>query len=102
MARFSIIRLMSLAISLASIVACDSGTTKHHTVIRCDDIVMQADIEQHSVTLFIHDDAQVLKRKISASGEKYQSERILLWLKGEDALVRFGDENFKDCKVIGE
>lgn len=52
-------------------------------------------------TLYTHNETLILKHQPAASGAKYQGERIMVWIKGDDVLFEVDGKRIGPCVVSG-
>ncbi len=52
-------------------------------------------------TLFTHDEVHELQPVPSGSGARYQGERLMVWIKGDEVMFSVDGKNVGPCKVSG-
>ncbi len=52
-------------------------------------------------TLFTHDETLILKHEATASGAKFQGDRIMVWIKGDEVLMEVDGKRVGPCSVSG-
>ncbi len=53
------------------------------------------------MTLYTHDEVRHLKRVEAASGEKFQDDRLMVWLQSEQIIFQVDGKNVGPCHVSG-
>lgn len=89
--------LLGLAIVSSS---CSKDTDNGLTQIRCENMVLYAEISEQQAAFEYRGNMIYLERTESASGIKFSDGESLLWLKGKDAIVKIGQDRYRNCTVI--
>ena len=63
--------------------------------------MMHFDEALDQATLFTHDETLTLEHQPAASGAKYQGERIMVWIKGDEVLMEVDGKRVGPCAVSG-
>jgi len=82
--------------------ACSKNTDNGLTEIRCENMVLYAEISEQQATFEHLDIMTALQRTVSASGIKFSDGESLLWLKGKDAIIKIGQERYRNCAIISK
>jgi len=61
--------------------------------------MMHFDENQSLATLYTHDETLVLQQQSTASGAKYQSDRIMVWIKDDEVLMEVDGKRVGPCAV---
>jgi len=91
--------LLAVAVITSS---CSKNTDNDLTEIRCDNMVLYADISEQQATFEHRDVMTALVRTVSASGIKFSDGESLLWLKDKDAIIKIGQDRYRNCSVISK
>ena len=67
--------------------------------IRGNRYLLHFDETNSQATLFTRDETLVLKNQPAASGSKYQGERIMVWIKGDEVLLEVDNKRVGPCAV---
>lgn len=59
------------------------------------------DENQPQAILYTHDETLILQHQPAASGAKYQGERIMVWIKGDEVLMEVDGKRVGPCAVSG-
>ncbi|MGV3652600.1 MAG: MliC family protein [Noviherbaspirillum sp.] len=96
MRNFILILLPGLV--LGGCVAMPSLQERRFTVA-CAGLAFPVAFKDDEVTLYLPDRTAVLPQVRAASGAKFQEGDILLWNKGNEALLEMGDKRYEKCRV---
>ena len=67
--------------------------------IACAGLAFPVAFKDDEATLYLPDRIAVLPQVRAASGAKYQEGHVLLWNKGNEALLEIGDKRYEKCRV---
>ncbi len=96
------------ACSLLLVVSCANaepsgnalGERQQGTVLamECTDFDFVVEILDQQARMKLPDFTGSIPRVPSASGNKYQGNNITFWMKGQDAVLEYGNKSYKDCR----
>ncbi len=101
--------LLRGAFSLLLVVSCASANEpaassgagqRQGTVlaIECTDLDFVVEIVGQQARLVMPEFTGSIPQIPSASGNKYQGNNITFWMKGQDAVLEYGNKSYKDCR----
>lgn len=66
--------------------------------IECEDLDFVVEILDGQARMMLPDFAGIIPQIPSASGNKYEGNNITFWMKGQDAMLAYGNQSYKDCR----
>jgi putative lipoprotein len=77
-----------------------SGERQQVTVLamECADFDFVVEILDRQARIMLPDFTGSIPQVASASGNKYQGNNITFWIKGQDAVLEYGNKSYKDCR----
>ena len=68
--------------------------------IQCNQQLVNVIFNNKNARLIISEITYQLNRVVAASGEKYQGDNALVWLKGDSALIEINNIRLSHCQLI--
>jgi len=96
------LNILTFSIILITSTACNyfDETDEHGRQIQCNGQQANIIFTNKTAKLIINETTYQLNRVIVASGEKYQGDNALVWLKGDDALIEINNIRLAHCQLI--